>query len=220
MLYENASDASSNGRAAGAAPTTSRGSGPARLRRFITRPPWYRFPFTGALAGLWRTDEPVAKPRHWERRLALSAEYGAKAGYAGLIGWASGATLGPDEVRLRMVVRGDPSRIDPRFKAVRAGQGLHVVDVPRYAQLTDLLVKLADGGLETVEIAGNDDIFLTVLVPDRTAAVDGTRTLLSLPLDDRPGWRRLGLSTKVPLLSRTLRTVRQSGGTVEHVYDY
>lgn len=191
-----------------------------RYGEFMHETPWYAFPFGEALAGLWRTDEPAAPLRHWERRLALSAEYGAKSLYARLIGWASGATLGRDEVRLRMVVRGDPSAVDPRFRVVRAGQGLTVVDAPRYAQLTELLVKLASAGLDAVEIAANDDIFLTVLVPERVAAVRDTQTLLSLRLEDRPGWRRLGLSTKVPRLSATIRAVRAAGGEIEHVYDY
>ena len=54
--------------------------------------PWYEFPFGKAFNGLWSTTEPEHKLRHWERRLALSGEYGVKAGYAGLLGWASGAS--------------------------------------------------------------------------------------------------------------------------------
>jgi hypothetical protein len=41
-----------------------------------------------------------------------------------------------------------------------------------------------------------------------------------MPLDDRPGWRRLGLSTKVPDLLPLLRAVQAGGGEIEHVYDY
>lgn len=191
-----------------------------RYGAFMHETPWYAFPFGAALSGLWRTDERQAHLRHWERRLALSVEYGAKALYAKAIGVASGATLGRDEVRLRMVVRGDPTALDPRFRRVRTKQGLTVVDAPRYAQLTELLVKLAAAGVDPVEIAGNDDLFLTVLVPERVAAVPGAPALLSLPLDDRPGWRRLGLSTKVPRLSATIRAVQAAGGEIEHAYDY
>ena len=39
-------------------------------------------------------------------------------------------------------------------------------------------------------------------------------------LDDPQGWRRVGVSTKVPNLLATIRTVRSKGGRVEHVYDY
>lgn len=195
-----------------------------RYGLFMHETPWYEFPFGRAFHGLWRTREPHLIARHWERRLALSAEYGVKAGYAGLIGWASGTTMGPDERSLRMVLRADPAAaaaIDPRIRPVgKAGEGLVVVEVPRYAQLTEILTGLAAAGVDPVEMAGNDDIFVTILTPDAVAAPEGSVTLLAMPLDDRPGWRRLGLSTKVPRLGRLIRSVRGSGGEIEHVYDY
>lgn len=195
-----------------------------RYGRFMHETPWYEFPFGEALEGLWKTKEKRQVGRHWERRLALSAEYGVKAGYAGMIGWASNSTLGPDQRTLRMVFPGEAvglSGVDPRIRTLgRTRKGAWVVEVPRYAQLTDLLEKLAAAGKDPVEIAGNDDIFLTVLAPGSAKLPAGAAALLSMPLDDRPGWRRLGLSTKVPRLGALLRAVTGSGGEVEHVYDY
>ncbi|MBV9932037.1 MAG: hypothetical protein JO013_13990 [Alphaproteobacteria bacterium] len=195
-----------------------------RYGTFLHETPWYEFPFGRAFSGLWRTSEPREHGRHWERRFALSLEYGGKAGYAKLIGWASNASMGADERRLRMVVRGSPAAaagVDPRIRPVaRIGDALTVVDVPRYAQLTDILGKLAAAQVDPVEIAGNDDIFATVLLPPGTRQPPGTAGLLAMPLDDRPGWRRLGLSMKVPALGAVLRRVRAAGGEIEHVYDY
>jgi hypothetical protein len=48
----------------------------------------------------------------------------------------------------------------------------------------------------------------------------GTVQLLAVPLDDRPGWRRLGLAVKVERLPSLLRDLRASGAEIEHVYDY
>ena len=47
-----------------------------------------------------------------------------------------------------------------------------------------------------------------------------TLETLRMPLPDRPGWQRVGLSTKVPALLPLLRSIRSSGGEIEHVYDY
>jgi hypothetical protein len=200
----------------------------ARVQRsygaFMHETPWYEFPFGRAFRGLWRTSEPRETGRHWERRFALGTEYGVKAGYAKLIGWASNSTLGPDQRTLRMVLPAgnDGTKVDPRIRLLGRARasGLPVVEVPRYAQLTDILVKLAAARVDPVEIAGNDDIFLTVLAPDSAKAPAGAVLLLTMPLDDRPGWRRLGLSIKVPRLGPLLREVRAGGGEVEHVYDY
>jgi hypothetical protein len=200
----------------------------ARIQReygaFMHETPWYAFPFGKAFDGLWRTDEPRSKLRHWERRFALGTEYGLKGGYAKLIGWASGATLGPDERNLRMVLQANPeavAAVDKRLHVLRdAGGGQLVVDAPRYAQFTDLLLALAQSDVGLVEIAGNDDIFVTILASPGFRVPEGSAQLLSMPLDDRPGWRRLGFAVKVPRLLPLLRTTKGAGGEIEHVYDY
>ena len=189
--------------------------------RFMHQIPWYRFPFGQALSGLWRTSAAGSPVRHWERRFALSLEYGVKAAYAALIGWASGAALGRDELTLRLVARGDPAAVDRRFREVaRLQGGLRVVEAPRYVQFTELMLRLSQTPVELAEIAGNDDIMVTLLLPARARPPAGTVTLIETPLADRPGWRRAGLSVKVERLLPLLRATRAAGGEVEHVYDY
>jgi hypothetical protein len=189
--------------------------------RFMHQIPWYRFPFGQALSGLWRTEGGNSPVRHWERRFALSLEYGVKAGYAALIGWASGAALGRDELTLRLVTRGDAAAVDPRFRNVaRLAGGRHVVEAPRYAQFTALMLRLSETNVQLAEIAGNDDVFVTLLLPVRAGAPAGTILLLEAPLGDRPGWRRVGVNVKVDRLLPLLRAVRAGQGEVEHVYDY
>ena len=192
---------------------------------FMHETPWYRFPFGEALAEEWRTDEPDLTFRHWERRFALTAEYGVKAGYAKLIDKASGAALGRDALTLRLVARTSPevlAALDDRLKVVRDMPGGLVVAVaPRYAQFTELLDKMTGSTIALEEIAGNDDIFLTATLPESAMSRWPNATvLLSMPLGERPGWHRLGLSTKVPQLLATMRQVEMAGGAVEHVYDY
>ena len=195
-----------------------------RYGAFMHETPWYAFPFGQAFSGLWQTSEPHEQVRHWERRLALSSEYGVKTGYAKLIGWASGASLGRDEPTLRFLVKGDGralASLDPRFHIVgKPEHGMTLIEAPRYAQFTDLLNKVADTPVELVEISGNDDIFVTLLLPPN-AEVPGPGThLITTQLGDPPHGRRVGLSTKVPDLLGVIRATRQSGGRVEHVYDY
>jgi hypothetical protein len=102
----------------------------------------------------------------------------------------------------------------------RIGGDLTVVEAPRYAQFTDLLLKMAATRVQLTEISGNDDIFMTALLPPGGNSPAGAVPLMAMPLADRTGWRRVGLSMKVPDLLPTLRAIRASGGEVEHVYDY
>ncbi len=188
---------------------------------FMHQTPWYRFPFGRAVSGLWSIPAGGSPFRHWERRLALSLEYGVKAGYAALIGWASGATLGRDELTLRFVARGPLGGADPRLRQVgRLDGGLVVIEAPRYAEFTELMRRLAERRVELVEIAGNDDIFVTLLLPASASRPADAAPMFALPLGDRPGWRRVGLTVKVARLLPLLRATRAAGGEVEHVYDY
>lgn len=188
---------------------------------FLHETPWYRFPFGEALSGLWQTSEPALHARHWERRFALSAEYGVKAVYAKAIDAATGATVGRDEPILGLVVRGGPDTlraVDPRLRTLASlPGGLTVVEAPRYQQFNDLLAKLSGTRAELVEIAGNTTIFATLLLPDRLAAPGASA--FAMPLE-RPGWRRVGVAVPVAKLLATMRRVQASGGVVEHVYDY
>ena len=110
--------------------------------------------------------------------------------------------------------------VDARLKPVGRTANGTIVEAPRYAQFTELLTKLSHGNTKLIEISGNDDVFVTALLPVKAKPVPGADQLMSMPLADRPGWQRVGLSTKVPALLPLLRAVRQSGGQVEHVYDY
>lgn len=189
---------------------------------FMHQTPWYKFPFGDAFSKLWHTSEPDQTGRHWERRVALSMEYGVKAGYAALIDKASGAALGRDQLTLKFVTPSNAdavARLDPRFKSAgKTADGQTIVEAPRYAEFTDLLLKLAAAKVPVSDIAGNDDIFLTVVAP-RGARLPGD-TLFTMPLGDRPGWQRVGLDVKVTSLSATLPAIQQAGGKVEHVHDY
>jgi hypothetical protein len=190
---------------------------------FMHETPWYKFPFWERMKGFWGTSSARSGYRNWERRLALSTEYAVKSGYGASIGVASDAALDGAAPTLSFVARGTPGQIaavDPRLKpgAVLPG-GLSMVEAPRYAQFTDLLTRLSRTQVELVEIAGNDDVLVALLVPDAQMAAFGT-PILSMPLDEKPGWRRIGLAVKVPQLLALLRDAPAGGGQIEHVYDY
>ncbi len=191
-----------------------------RYGAFMHETPWYRFAFGDALRGAWQIRDHGA--RHIERRMALTTEYGVKGAYAKLIGAADAAAMRPDQVRLHFVARAKPAAIadiDPRLKPVRLlPGGLTVVDAPRYAQFTDLTGKMANAGLPLVEIAGNDDIFVTLLARD--GLTWPAATLLVMPLAERPGWSRYGVTLKAAALLPFIARTQRAQAILEHVYDY
>lgn len=192
---------------------------------FLRQTPWYEYPFGAKLAQFWR-ETPFrfsSVTRSIERRVALSLEYGSKAVYAKLIGL--GAATIPAALTIRSVVRAaTPAGLaaDPRIKVIGpADGGATVIETARYRTFTEILVGLAERGAEMVEIAGNDDVLITVLAKDGAAAgkLRGRRLFL-VPVQSRPGWSRMGVDVKVADLLSAIRQAKETGLELEHVYDY
>jgi hypothetical protein len=190
---------------------------------FLQQTPWYAYPFAATLRRFW-SEVPWGEGnllRKMERRFSLTLEYGVKALYARAIGALAG--IAPASLRIRSVVRGlDDSDLvaDARIQLIEArADGTSVIETPRYRELTEILGGLASRGRDVVEIAGNDDIFVTLLMPPGAQRAQG-EVLITVPNQSRPGWRRDGLAIKVGVLAQLIRNLHASGAKFEHAYDY
>lgn len=194
---------------------------------FLRQTPWYEYPFGWRLLAFWRSvplrGDGLA--RKIERRVVFTVEYGTKAVYGALIGYASGAALGAADPEIQTVVvglePGDAAR-EPKLRIVRElGGGRTLIRTPRYQAYTDLLVRLARRGRDIVEIAGNHRILVTVLAPkDPMPPVSGVTELFEAPIQSRPDRRRLGLDVSVEHLAAAIRALEAAGASMEHIYDY
>jgi hypothetical protein len=191
---------------------------------FLRQTPWYAYPFAPTLVRFWHEvpwqgGHPVRK---LERRVALSLEYGVKAVYAKALGALAG--LSPATTTLRSVVRGlDAGDLaaDPRIVLVeRRADGTSVIETPRYRAYTEVLAGLAARGRDLVEIAGNDEVMLTVLAPAGAQLPPGAVPLLAVPVQARPGSERVALGVRVDALCALLRGLQGGAVSLEHVYDY
>lgn len=190
---------------------------------FLRQTPWYEYPFMTRLSEFW-SETPFGSSswlRAIERRAALTLEYAGKAVYAQAIGALAGAA--PAELRIRSVVTGgDPSGIDgvQIIRQLDGDEGT-VIETARYAAFTQIARKLASAGMSFSEIAGNDDIMVAVLAPSgKKPEVDGASELFSVPLDARPGWRRIMMTVRVDALTQMISALHGGQFEVEHIYDY
>lgn len=189
---------------------------------FLRQTPWYEFPFGQTLARLWR-ETPWSSPnylRSIERRLALSMEFGVKAGYAWLI--ARGAVLTPANLTIRSVIEGTEPLPGTDIRVVERGaDNRTIIETPRYRVFTQILLALMQHNRKVVEIAGNDEIFVTVLATDRPhLASAAARKLIEIPVQARPGVFRQGFSVRLEHLPAFVSTLQQANGEFEHAYDY
>ncbi len=186
-----------------------------RYAKFLQQVPWYKWPFQRDRAELHQKAGDSLRDR--ERRFALGVEYGVKAAYANVINDAV-AQVGQDALSLRMVVRDvDPAYLQSieSISIIAEHAGDIELEAPRYRALTLLLQKLAQDGVNFVEIAGNDDIMFTVL--SETAEMDGA--IYSTARQGRADHRHLIL-VKVSELAGRLRAMSKNGQRLEHIHDY
>lgn len=186
----------------------------ANYARFLQQTPWYHWDFLSDIDALSALNSGVFRDK--ERRFALGLEFGAKAKYADIIK-ASVATLEPDALSLRMIVTNVDAQIlqsIPDITIIKERGSSFEIETPRYRQLTELLLRLANEGADVVEIAGNDDIMFTAI-----SNQDFEPALYSF---ERQGYgdNRHLISVKVSDLARRLRTLGDDDLTLEHIHDY
>jgi len=193
---------------------------------FLYTVPWYKYPFSEKLHGLMAISaETPSRTRTVERDFTLGTEYFIKIGYAWLIQKALDASGDEDARDIMFVVATLPQATltaEPRIKPIRAlTPEWQLVQTPRYKALTEIIQGLLDQGHAIAEIAGNRDIFITVIAPKTTKLdIRDATEMFSLDLDARPGFRRAGLRAKVDRLVEINRQLKASGAAIEHFYDY
>ena len=188
---------------------------------FLRQTPWYQYPFGREIGTLWATPTD-GFIRGWERRLGIGLEFAAKSGYARIIGGAVAATA-PAKLTIRSVVTGlDAAELGSIGEVTvigARGRGFEI-ETPRYDLFTRILVEVATRGGIVQEIAGNDDIMVTLTAPSGVEPPLQLGTVLHRM--KRDGFRsdRLLVALKVPDLAPFLRTHPLADPGLEHIFDY
>ena len=184
---------------------------------FLQQTPWYKFDFDGWTHKLRAL--PTPNFRAHERRLALTLEWKAKAAYAGVIEKAV-AGVGADALTMKIAVSGIEPSDFPSVRLVDTKDGVHIFQVARYRKFTKLAEKIAKQGGTILEIAGNDDILVSMILDGGDFYELAEHRLLSRTR--RVGFRsdRILLSLKVSDLQTVFYGYPNTPVRVEHIYDY
>jgi hypothetical protein len=196
---------------------------------FVYVRPFYEFHFAHALKQLWKETPLWGKHplRKWERKFILSVDYGLEALYAGAMEAASHATYGVESADTYTWIANAPETLFqdfPKIKNVKqvAPQSF-VVIIPRYQEFTDLAVALAKRDVRFQQIAGNDEIMLTVVAP-KSFAYDLPPAAGSVLFTDdfltQPDVKRIAVECPVTSLHSVLNDFAARGAKIEHLYDY
>lgn len=194
---------------------------------FIRVLPWYEYDFARQLKTLW-TEVPMTGPgfaRKWERRFALSTEYGIKALYGQLIKLGTKSIYEAPLLVTSVVMQPAP-RPDPKLPQVKVlrplADGAVLATIPRYDAFTAYAQALAAQGVDFREVAGNRSIMLVSLVGDQQwqPRTGIAKRLLEQPILTQPGRKRVVATADVQQLAAALREWQRAGVQVEHLFDY
>jgi hypothetical protein len=195
---------------------------------FIRVKPWYEYDFIDKLKGLWSSTS-LAGPdmiRKWERKYALTTEYGAKALYGWVIMKATRASYDEAGDTTAVILKPMPTDIDrslPQLKILKPlVDGQVLVTLPRYQAFSAYANTLAKQQIQFVEIAGNRSAILVSVLTTMPldTAWPNAKILFEQPVLTMPGRRRVALVVSVASLTNTLNDFAVRGVELEHIYDY
>ena len=193
----------------------------ANYSAFLRQTPWYEYPFTREVKALWAAPT-YGVVRGWERRLGISTELLAKAAYAKVLAGAVAATE-PATLEIRSLIAGlDRNTLAalPNVTVVADRDGRIEIETPRYDLFTRVLVEIARRGGTMLDIAGNDEIMVSLTVPEGTStSIAGGTIILRMKRSGVPG-ERLLVNVKVTDLAAFLKAHPLGDPGLEHIFDY
>lgn len=189
---------------------------------FLRQVPWYKYPFQKSVDALQAAPSDGSL-RGWERRVALGTEWKAKIAYAGAIASAVDVA-GQAKLTIFSIVSGISAETLAAMKDVRIVSNLGdslLIETPRYDIFTHILADIAKAGGTIREIAGNDDIMLSVTVPkgETPALLQRGEMIARFARTGFDNDRAL-LSVKVGELGDILRQSPIADPGIEHIFDY
>ncbi len=194
---------------------------------FVHIRPFYEFSFWTRLTALWRQTtlwgpHPVRK---WERKAFLSLDYGIESFYTWIIEKATHSVYGVEGSDTYAWVDHAPRdtlAVNPKVKLVQAtGPQSFIVVIPRYQEFTEIVSELSRRDVHFVEIAGNENVLLTALVPRPwTYDLSDGEFLFSSDVLTEPELKRIAVLSPVRSLHGVVHNLASRGLKLEHIYDY
>jgi len=198
----------------------------AEYAAFLDGRAWFEFDFITPLREVWGAPMIGRDPlRKWERRYALTTEYGVKALYGALMLRATRSSFETPKLVTLAVVDRLPSGVErevPELELLeRFSDGAALVSLPRYQRFTGAALALARRDVGFQEVAGNrGPILVSAIVRPGWGVPPGMVELLRQPILTGAKRDRVLVELQVPQLSEGLVQLSREALSLEHVFDY
>ncbi|HJR82078.1 MAG TPA: hypothetical protein VJ821_18535 [Anaerolineales bacterium] len=195
--------------------------------QFMHEIPWYFFPFQEKVQGLWNETslwepDPIRK---WERKLALTIEYGGKMLFSAFTNFGAQATYGGADVeKIYAVTQGvTDDMVSTDLEVVEEIDGQRqLIRITRFEYFSDTVPGLLERSVRFEEIAGNDEILFTLLGPqDADYNFEYGEYLFDLPILTQPGQTRAAVRVRMEDMAQFFEELNgREDLRFEHMYDY
>ena len=194
---------------------------------YIPEKPWFDFSYTRCLSDLW-TQTSLVGPhiiRKVERKFILSLEYSIKALYSSIIQAASRLTYGESDPSVYALANHVPHQLYKQHENIRRIKTISaredIVSLPSEQPFTDAVTKIMNTGIWFNDIAGNNEILVTVVTPKNWVFNNKNGQLLfTMNILTQPGLHRIAIRVSTRLLLTTLQYFQRNNVKIEHVYAY
>jgi hypothetical protein len=191
---------------------------------FIYHTAWYEFEFLPWIGKVWSSKETGESSflRRWERTLFFTVEFSFKALYAQLLEWAAQATYEPPITEIYMQVSSPlPIQETKNLKVIMDQGDQKIISATRWGPFTEVMQALSIQDIEISDIAGNDEIFISVVLDrNKTVSFEEAFFLYESRMVTHPELKRMVYKLPVPVLLSFVKYAHDSNIEVEHVYDF
>lgn len=190
---------------------------------FIYHTAWYEFEFMPWIHEVWNTKN--TSDSNWlrkiERKLFFTFEFAFKAGYSKLIEYGAKASYEEPVTEIFLLIETEELIVPTdEIKIIQEQGSKKIISVSRWGPFTTNLLSLCDKEIEILEIGGNDEIAVSVLLEENKPFVVDGEFLYKSSVVTRPDLNRMVYILPVGKLISFLNAAKQNNIEVEHIYDY
>jgi len=201
---------------------------------FIYDKAWYEFSFMPWVKNVWNVSNTAESNwfRKMERTVFFTVEFTFKAGYANLIKWAAKSSYEEPVTEIYLLAStADTLQTSSDLKIMHEQGEKKIIGITRWGVFTKSILEISKKNIEIIEIGGNDEIVVSVLVdknesPSQETSEAGSKIFTadrllyrSAVVSDTNTERHVYLLPVRRLLS-FVREAKEKQVAVEHIFDY
>jgi hypothetical protein len=185
---------------------------------------WYEFEFMPWVKKVWSVSNSAESNwfRKTERTLFFTLEFTFKAGYAKLIEWGAKASYEEPVTDIYLIISTtDSLQTSPHLKIIEEKGDKKIIGIKRWGAFTKTILEIADKEINILEIGGNDEILVSVLMDkNQKTKFTSDELLYESNVVSQPDLKRNVYVLPVSRLLSFVKEAKQEGITVEHIFDY